>query len=265
MSRPSFKNTTLVIIIIIGAILLDNFIFKNPIQNGFHRLFPQPGSWLLKQASLFKIIKEGWINAGNLTEKNRLLAEENFLLKSKLAGVDILEKENQFLRRQLGAGPRFGHKLLLAKIFSVNRTPASSALIIDKGAKDGVKVGMAVITASNLLVGLINQVFNDSSMVWLVDDPRLALDIVVQGANTLGRTHGLANGSFSIDFLSHTEEIKTGAAILTAGFGGISEALLVGEISSTGDKSGDLFRDVRAKSFFEISAGASVFAIIGHD
>lgn len=265
MSRNSLNRNFLIIAVIVGTVALNNFIFDNPIQNGFHRFFSRPGSWLVRQAGLVKIIKEGWINAGNLTKENRLLKEENFLLESELAGRDTLERENQFLRRQLGVGSRLETELYLSRILGVNRTPASSTLVIDKGSKDGVEAGMAVITAGNVLVGLVKQVLEDSSVIWLVDDPRLAIDVMIQGANTLGRTRGLANGSFSVDLLSHTEEIKTGAPILTAGLGSINEALLVGEISSIGDGAGDLFRDVKAKSFFEVTSGASVFVITSHD
>lgn len=265
MNKPPFKNAILVIAVIISVLAFNNFVFENPVQNGFHRLFSRPGSWLVRRAMLVKIIKEGWINAGNLTEENRLLREENSLQKSELAGGDILERENQFLRRQLEVGFMPERKLLLAKIFSINRTLASSTLVIDRGAKDEVKEGAAVITAGNILVGLVKQVLNDSSVIWLVDDPRLVIDVMVQGANTLGRTRGLVNGSFSIDLLTHTEEIKIGATVLTAGLGGISEALLVGEIRSIGGGAGNLFRDVRAKSFFEITSGGSVFVIANYD
>lgn len=261
IKKPLTKNF-LIVLGIIGAVALNNFILGGLLQNLFFRALSRPGPWFIKQAQLLDVAKSVFIDARGLAEENRQLEEENSLLKSELVGSEVIRKENQFLRRQLKVSSRINRKLLLARIFSVNRTPASSTLLIDKGEKDGMKNGLAIVTAGNILVGVVRQVLNNSSVIWLLDDPRLTIDVRIQGTDVLGRSRGLANGSFDIELLSYTEEVEIGTPVLTAGLGGVSEALLAGEISYIGEDSGNLFQKVTAKSFFEINAGAGVFVIL---
>lgn len=244
-------------------VVLNNFILDGQIQNKFYRLFSVPGSWLIGQARLVNIVKDGWLNADGLVRENLRLKEENTILKSALVDADILEKENQLLRRQLNVDLRQKRRLLLANIVATNRTTVSSVFIINKGSKDGIKEGLSVITAGNVLAGIVKQVFDDYSIVWMVDDPRLAMDVAISNTGILGRSRGLANGSFYVDLLTNTEEIETNAPIVKADFNDSNGALLIGQIYSIDDKSNNLFKSVKAKSFFEIASARSVFIVFG--
>ena len=155
-----------------------------------------------------------------------------------------------------------GSQLLIVEIFSVQRNGLYSTALINKGKADGIEKSMAVITSGNILVGAISEVFDNSALVLLVDDPRSIISIRFQGSNILAEARGDLQNGLKINEVTYQEEIKEGDMIVTSGLDGLKESLLVGRVSKVKPGSGGLFREVVAKPLFDLSLGSDLFVIL---
>jgi len=190
------------------------------------------------------------------------LKKENNILLGHVAELESLERENDFLRNELKVAPRLGSQLLIVEIFSVQRNGLYSTALINKGKADGIEKSMAVITSGNILVGAISEVFDNSALVLLVDDPRSIISIRFQGSNILAEARGDLQNGLKINEVTYQEEIKEGDMIVTSGLDGLKESLLVGRVSKVKPGSGGLFREVVAKPLFDLSLGSDLFVIL---
>ncbi|WP_067087548.1 rod shape-determining protein MreC [Streptococcus marmotae] len=101
-------------------------------------------------------------------DENKELKKQNIDLKNQLAEKDSLEKENESLRQSLSLAGTYGNKLFITGLVS-SRTPTSwaSRLMLDIGAKDGVKEGM-LVAANGALIGLVDNVYSNATNVKLL-------------------------------------------------------------------------------------------------
>jgi rod shape-determining protein MreC len=121
-----------------------------------------------------KILCDGWMTVFGLAhlkvENERLQAKLKYLQARQLTYAN-LEDENLRLRDALRFEKNQIHKLLSAEIISVSPNNWSYTFIINRGRKDGVQKGMAVISPKGV-VGRIGEVRYGNSEVILVSDSR---------------------------------------------------------------------------------------------
>ncbi len=260
--QKNLRKILLIVFIVIGVIFLNNYILDNFLQNLLYRAVSRPGIFLSE--ALGKVSKYGgsFFNRGAVVRENDELKKENNILLGHVAELESLERENDFLRNELKVAPRLGSQLLIVEIFSVQRNGLYSTALINKGKADGIEKSMAVITSGNILVGAISEVFDNSALVLLVDDPRSIISIRFQGSNILAEARGDLQNGLKINEVTYQEEIKEGDMIVTSGLDGLKESLLVGRVSKVKPGSGGLFREVVAKPLFDLSLGSDLFVIL---
>jgi len=262
MQRGSLVKILLIVFIMMGVIFLNNYILNNFLQNEFYRAVSKPGIFLSE--ALGKVSKYGgsFFNRGAIIRENDELKKENNILLGRVAELDNLKRENDFLRNELKVAPRLDSKLLIVEIFSVQKNGLFSTALINKGRADGVEKSMAVITSGNILVGMVGEVFDNSALVLLVDDPRSVVSVRFQGSNILAEAEGNLQNGLKINEVTYQEEVKEGDMIVTSGLDGLKESLLVGRVSGVKSGSGGLFREVVAKPLFDLSLGSDLFVIL---
>jgi rod shape-determining protein MreC len=148
---------------------------------------------------------------------------ENQRLK---ADLDRSEMENQYLRGQLSTADRAGalaifqktslSRTLAARVIGNTTDPNGRAVIVDRGAADGVQKGMAVIKPEGI-VGKVIDVFPHAADVLLVTDPSFAAGVVSQSNRAHGTLKGLGQSAVMIDYVQNEETVETGEWFLTSG------------------------------------------------
>jgi rod shape-determining protein MreC len=121
-----------------------------------------------------KTVNDSWrtiAELGRLKVENEKLTAELSLLKTRQLSYASLEEENEHLRDALHFEKNQIDELISAEIIAVNPSNWSYTFIINKGAHDGIKRGLAVISPEGI-VGRISEVRGGSSEVLLVSDPR---------------------------------------------------------------------------------------------
>jgi len=159
-------------------------------------------------------------NREELQLENSRLHAERLLTNARLQRYAALEAENARLRAMLEATGRVTDRIRVAELISVSANPFRHSIVIDKGTRDGVFDGQAMIDAD----GVIGQVIETgllSSQSVLISDPDHALPVEVN-RNGL-RTIAVGTGEFDrldLPFLPNNADIETGDLLVTSGLGG---------------------------------------------
>ncbi len=145
---------------------------------------------------------------------------ERLLTNARLQRYAALEAENARLRAMLEATGRVTDRVRVAELMAVSANPYRHSIVIDKGTRDGVYNGQAIIDAD----GVVGQVIETgllSSQSVLISDPDHALPVEVN-RNGL-RTIAVGTGEFdrlALPFLPNNADIEEGDLLVTSGLGG---------------------------------------------
>jgi len=152
-------------------------------------------------------------------ENNRLKAER-LLTNARLQRYSSLEAENARLRAMLEATGRVRDRVRVAQIMSVNANPFRHSIVIDKGSRDGVYDGQAILDANGVL-GQVIETGVVSSEGLLISDPDHARPVEVNrnGLRTIARGTGEFD-RLDLPFLPNNADIKEGDILVTSGLGG---------------------------------------------
>jgi rod shape-determining protein MreC len=151
---------------------------------------------------------------------NSRLNTERLLTRAKLQRYAALEAENARLRAMLEATSRVREQVRVAEIMSVSSDPFRHVLVIDKGTRDNVYDGQAVIDAEGI-IGQIIEAGVLSSQVMLISDPGHDLPVEVNrnGLRTIARGTGEYD-RLDLPFLPNNADIEPGDLLVTSGRGG---------------------------------------------
>lgn len=170
--------------------------------------------------SLWRWIVDTTASRNELRLENSRLNIERLLTRARLQRYAALEAENTRLRTMLEATTRVRHRVRIAEIMSVSSNPFRHVLVVNKGTRDGVFDGQALIDAHGV-VGQIIKAGVLSSQGILISDPDHALPIEVN-RNGL-RTIAVGTGEFDrlvLPFLPNNADIRVGDLLVTSGLGG---------------------------------------------
>lgn len=170
--------------------------------------------------SLWRWVVDTTASRNELRLENSRLNVERLLTRARLQRYAALEAENTRLRTMLEATARVRDRVRIAEIMSVSSNPFRHVLVVDKGTRDGVFDGQALIDAHGV-VGQIIEAGVLSSQGILISDPDHALPVEVN-RNGL-RTIAVGTGEFDrlvLPFLPNNADIREGDLLVTSGLGG---------------------------------------------
>ena len=136
-------------------------------------------------------------------------------------------------------------------------------ILIDKGSKDGIKVGFPVITSKKILCGRISEVYDNFSRIMLISSPASSFDAKVSDQDIFGVVKGKGGLNLEITLVPKDKEIKTGDQIVTSPLEGIfPKGLLIGEIKDVSKKDIEPFQSSTITPFFGTEDLNMVFVIL---
>jgi rod shape-determining protein MreC len=168
-------------------------------------------------------------------------------LRDRLRRLERLELENQSLRRQLGFAILSPRKLLLCEVVARGDLSGWWQLIrLNKGRRDGVSEGMAVMTVDGL-AGRVASVSARSCDMLLITDNNCRISCTMPSTGSFGVLRGngvslrgdttmelLASvNPCQLDYVPIGERIPLHAIVHTSGLGGIfPEGIPVGRVTA---------------------------------
>ena len=165
-------------------------------------------------------------------QENRGLREQ--IEQLKLEQGRLMQDADQAHRLQalLGFKEQFIAKTTAAQVIGSSGTEQSRVVYLDKGTKDGIANGMAVISADGV-VGKVIAVFKGTSQVLLINDQQSGVGTILEQSRLQGVVKGTASGALVIDKIMTDEDVKPGDRVLTSGGDQIfPKGLPVGTVSS---------------------------------
>ena len=151
---------------------------------------------------------------------------------------------NTRLRKLLEFKETTGLPTVAARIIGKDPSAWFRSVVIDRGSRDGVSRGMAVVNGS----GVVGQVFSVSpnySKVLLAVAPSSAMDVVLQQSRVRGILKGTGSLTYQLDYILKTIEVEEGDQVVTAGYGGIfPTGLPIGVVSKVIRKRRGMFLEI---------------------
>ena len=92
----------------------------------------------------------------------------------------------------------------------------SRMVYIDKGAQDGIRPDLAVVTADGV-VGKVLRTFAGSSQVLLINDPSSGVGAILDKSRLQGVLKGSAAGETILEKVMADERVENGEKVLTSG------------------------------------------------
>jgi len=188
-----------------------------------------------------------------LLEENTQLKEENYKLKTSLYKQNFLELENQELKKLLDQETLASSDLKNAKVIIDKNSPFLKSIIINKGSREKIKKGMAVLSGNNF-IGRIVEVNFFSSRVLLITDLNSKIPVVIEPKGYQAILSGKTSGDPVLDYLPKNHSIEIGNVVYTSGKDGIFfPGIPIGETKLLEEKIFvSLYSDIHQLSFVNV-------------
>jgi rod shape-determining protein MreC len=226
------------------------YSFSSPIQKNLWRSGANVSDFF---ESIFQI--------KDLKAENESLKLQNQELTAKVAELSEFQKENETLRNALQIGLEKDFRLVLAQVTS--KEVGKDIILINKGQKDGMAVGMPVITEQKVLLGKITEVNDYFSKVSLITDKDSVFDAKIQETGVEGVVKGAGNFSAIFDLVPRDAQIKEGEEVVTSVLGGVFPGgILAGKIVKIKKNDTESFQKAEIQPVFDIKELDNLFVIV---
>jgi len=235
----------IIFIIIISIIFLHVTRLLSPIENVMRGLLAPLGSLATKVGT------GAGENIDNLG-KDKVCVDQVEELRRQLGHLSVdyvqlhaLKEENAVLRNTLGFVEQQGYDSVMANIISRSVVADRDFFMIDRGSKNGIELGMAVIFGDGIYVGKITKIYERTSIVTLTTDPESRVAVSLPGQHKLvGLVEGKGNGTALATLIPQEEEIFTNDVFVTSGTEEkVPPDLVVGIINQVLDETTDPFKE----------------------
>lgn len=178
-----------------------------------------------------------------------------------------LEKDNKALNDQFQTTTVSSTHLIPAYVIAApSFIPGISApdhIILNRGARDGVRVGQAALYKDNL-IGKVIKTSNYLSEVMLVSHPSFSITVRTLSTGALGVIRGQGNGQLLLDNVVLSDTLSVPDTVTVYGEADTEgvhaqAGLLIGKIVSVDKKPSALFQRARVKQIIDVSKLAMVF------
>lgn len=246
----SLRKTAAVLLVAMTLMLLDskNPDWFTPVRDTSHAAM-QP----IYQMSVLPSFGSHWAD-GTLMSKESLRRENVQLhaqllhAQAKLQQQDYILAQNARLQGILSTTKPDQYDLNLAQVIGTDTNPLKQIVMINKGSKDGVRVGQTAIDEHGILGQIIN-VYPNTSRLLLITDELQSVSVTVRRTGQRAIVSGKGSASsLSLDYLFKSSDIRIGDELVSSGLGGRFPAgYRVGRIEYINPNQTDSFLDIKVK------------------
>jgi rod shape-determining protein MreC len=186
----------------------------------------------------------GYIYLRHVDQENQQLRGEIDRMKLEQARLNEDATMARRIQTLLAFKEQYVESTVAAQVIGTSGSEQSRVLYIDKGANDGIKADMAVITPTGI-VGKIVQAFPSSSQVLPINDQLSGVGAALKALRLQGILKGAANGTTTLQYIMSDEPVKLGEEVITSGGDRIfPKGLPIGTVASV-EPGKDLFLNIR--------------------
>ncbi len=159
-----------------------------------------------------------------LQKEVRDLKSQQVAMAQVMQQAQLQMAENAQLRRLMDAREHLPVRSQMSEILYDARDPSTRRVVLDRGTRSGVKLGLPVIDNAGV-VGQVTRVFPFTSEVTLLTDKEQAIPVQVlrNGLRSVAYGRG-QSGLLDLRFVAPNADIQVGDVLVTSGLDGIYPA-----------------------------------------
>lgn len=204
-------------------------------------------------------LKDKYIALWKVQEENEQLRIELDTYHSLLDEYREAYSLNRYLQAELEFKKREPFPALMARVVGKDPSFWFQTLIVDRGSKDGVVVGMVARTSRGV-VGQVIQVATNYSKILLANAPSSAIDVIVQKSRVRGILKGAGENGYVLHYVLKNADINVGDTIVTAGIGGVfPSGITLGTVSRVYSNRRGMFQEIEVKPAVDFARLESLF------
>lgn len=275
------KNKKIIITIIIISLVLTIILVTNKKKNMFGvekyigGVFTPIEKGISGAKNFLKEKTKFLDNKEEILSKNEKLEKENLKLKNENIEMGKIIGKKDYLRDEYELSKNSKYNFIPAKVIAKESENWFERFKVDKGKKDGVKVGDNVILGSQTkdkdkdvieegLVGRVTEVGNTWSKVTAIIDPKNNISFNAVNTRDSGILKGNTKGKLEGYMLDHKSKIKKGTKLVSTGVSGVyKEGIYIGEVTKVVRNKGDLKVSVEVDPSINFSKIYDIFIITG--
>ncbi|MCP4689459.1 MAG: rod shape-determining protein MreC [Desulfobacterales bacterium] len=192
-------------------------------------------------------VKDTWRHYFYLVTVSR----ENDHLKTKLSlanekndRLNEVVRSNFRLRKLLNFQETIASETLAAEVIGKDPSLWYKTIGIDKGAEDGVRMGLPVVTPEGV-VGQVIQVSDSYAKVMLIINYISGVDVLVQRTRARGIIKGSAEKGCRLEYVLRKHDVRTDDVIISSGLDGVfPKGQRVGRVSAVLKRKAGVFQEI---------------------
>jgi len=198
----------------------------------------------------------------NLEKENRMLKEKIAQLQEENHRMNEIKLANERLRQLLQFREKNFPSMIGAEVIGRDPSFWFKSVMIDKGERDGVKKGMAVISPTGV-IGQVLKIAPHYATVLLITDYNSAVDCIVERSRAKAIVEGKGENRCQLKYLLRAEEVAVGDVLITSGLGGnFPKGLMVGEVKKVDKKGHGVFQYAELVPSVDMTRLEEVFVVM---
>jgi rod shape-determining protein MreC len=199
---------------------------------------------------------------GSLERENADLKQKQLVLESRLQKFEALEAENRRIRELLSSASQLQERVLIAEITSVSQDPYRHQITLNKGERQGVYRGQALVDAHGIM-GQVTELAPGSAKALLITDPDHGIPVEINrsGLQTIAVGRGDGKG-LRLPFLPSNVDIRVGDLLVSSALGGRFPAgYPVGQVYEVKHVAGEHFMEAYAYPAAKLNQGRQTLLV----
>ena len=198
----------------------------------------------------------------NLEKENKVLKKRIAELEEENHRIKEMKLANERLRQLLSFREKNSPSMIGAEVIGQDPSSWFKSITIDRGERDGVKKGMAVISPAGV-IGQILKTAPHYATVLLITDYSSAIDSIVERTRAKAIVEGKGENRCRLKYLLRADEVALGDVVVTSGLGGnFPKGLMVGEIKKVDKKGHGVFQFAELIPSVDMTQLEEVFIIM---
>ncbi len=202
------------------------------------------------------------VSRQSLIEENQRLVKESLIQRAELQRMDALASENSRLRALMNSSELLKDKVLIAELIGISPDPKVHKVIVNKGRKDGVYVGQAVLDAFGLMGQVVVATYHTAEVLFITDDSH-AIPVQINRNNVRTVIEGIGDlYQLRLRYVPSTMDIVEGDVLVSSGLGGRFPAgYPVATVDSVNHDPGKSFASVYARPTAQLNRSRHVLLV----
>ncbi len=249
MIKIKKNNPFIVFLVVLGLLVfLHGVGILRPLENFLLFSIKPISGQLYNQGTSFSFSYKEQREKEELIGKINELTKEVERLTVANSNWQEIDKENKKLRQLLNFSNSNQLQTILAQIIAKESlsdvNDEERDIILNKGEKDGLRPGLAVISEEGAIVGKIIETKRSTAKACLVTSRGCRLAATIQNqAQTIGLTEGDLGLTVKMNYIPQSETVSLDNIVITSGLGeNIPQGLVIGKITVVNSESNEVWQ-----------------------